>query len=491
MPSSIDRSALLRAAVAAAGLLALGAAASSAAPPPPGRCPTLSGGQEPEGAQDALPAPLREGQTVGFSELLSLRELLPPEVWKNRHVFFHEGMRLEIGPCHRVYPTTPWFAAATAEHAGRAWIDDAGNLRDYAAGQPFPPEAIDPEAPEAGTLWAWNFEQRYRGSGPVGSFRILDLPSRLGRPETYEGTFFQVRTGHRADLAESEHRVPGVKDRTWVAGGSFDEPFNARHLAWRQLRPEATEQQFSEPDDTFVYVPTMRKVRRAATQWVDGLYMPRYRVSGVDGGGGGLPFGAGEYGPQGSIQPTAALSIAATEHLRKGFVGLSLRPNAYQWRYLGEQEVLAPLNGSRPGYPESPNRNYGESGLSLGSDRWDVRWAVVIEGRARRVAEDVGYLKLYIDYQTQQPLFVVSLRPSRALLDVGILVHRFSGDLPRYPEWPERGPANVFDPVAASFFDAGEGGSGWRRESYDLKSVPVEPDKMRRMTTTDSLARGH
>jgi hypothetical protein len=37
-------------------------------------------------------------------------------------------------------------------------------------------------------------------------------------------------------------------------------------------------------------VPTMRKMRRAPSAWVDGIFMPRYRVSG-DAGGGGLPIG--------------------------------------------------------------------------------------------------------------------------------------------------------------------------------------------------------
>ena len=96
-----------------------------------------------------------------------------------------------------------------------------------------------------------------------------------------------------------------------------------------------------------------------------------------------VPFGSGQYGPSGSIQPTAGLSIAATENLRRGFVGMALRPNAYEWRLLEERPVLAPLNAKEIGYPEVPERNYGPSGLSVGSDTWDVRQAVVIEGRAR------------------------------------------------------------------------------------------------------------
>lgn len=472
--------------------LALGAAlaatpgpAGASSLPAEGACPAITGAGA-AGSDDATGIPLREGTAIGMGDLLLIRELLPPEIWKYRDVFFYEGMRLEIGPCFRRYPAGQWYDAATAANAGKARLDEKGNLRDHVAGLPFPPETIDPGDPRAGAKWAWNVELRYRGAGPVGSFRILDLPDRLGSPETYTGTFFVAATGNRADLPESEYRTPEAKNELWVAGGRFEEPFNARHLAWRQLRSLDSLESFGQPDDTFVYVPTMRKARRAATAWVDGLYTPRYLVSG-DSGGGGVPFGSNQYGPAGSIQPTAGLSIAATENLRRGFVGLALRPNAYEWRLLEERPVLAPLNATEPGYPESPARNYGPSGLSVATDTWDVRQAIVIEGRARKVVDDLGYLRLWIDAQTGQPLYVVTERPNRLGLDVGQLVHRWSGDDSKYPEWPGGGAANVFDPVAAVFFDVASGRAGWRRESYDARSVPVDPGKLREMTTTGSL----
>jgi hypothetical protein len=470
-------------------LAALAAApAARAELPDPGQCPPARPGRAGTG-EDAGVAPLREGAAIGYADLPALRDLLPPELWTHRDVFFYEGMRLEIGACFRRYPAGPWYEDATRSRAGESRLDERGNLRGHVAGLPFPADSIDPRSPGAGERWAWNLELRYRGAGPVGSFRLLDLPSRIGTPETYTGTFFLVATGNRADLSASEYRLPEASKRLWVAGGRFEEPFNARHLAWRQLRPLDSFEDFAEPDDTFVYVPTMRKARRAATTWVDGVYTPRYALSG-DAGGGPVPYGSNQYGPAGSIQPTAGLSIAASESQRRGFLGLALRPNAYDWRLVEERPVLAPLNANVPGWPVNPDRNYGPSGLSVGSDRWDVRQAVVIEGRARRVEDDVGYLRLWIDAQTAQPLYLMTERPNRLPLDVGILVHRFSGDVPEYPAWPGGGPANVFDPVAALFHEAAGGGSGWRRESYDLLSVPVDERRLREMTSTDSLGRG-
>ncbi len=114
----------------------------------------------------------------------------------------------------------------------------------------------------------------------------------------------------------------------------------------------------------------------------------------------------------------------------------------------------------------------------------------MIEGTARRKVEGVAAVVLWVDVQTQQPLYMITKRDNGLLLDVGILVHRFSGDEAGYSTWPGGEPAHVFDPVAAAFYFVPGGGSGWRRESYDVRSLPLEPAKLRRMTSTDALLKG-
>ena len=469
-------------------------AATLGAPPPAGRCPARSAlpGGVPEVDSGGLL--VEEGASLDLEQLLQLESLLPREIFTYRDVFFYEGMRMEIGSCHRRYPTAPFYAEATRAFAAQPSLDADGNLRGYTAGLPFPPESIDASRADAALRWAWNFEMRYRGAGPVGRFKLVDLPDRVGSPETYLGEFFLVKTGHRADLAASDYRLPESTRTSWVAGGKFVEPFGARGLAWRQIRPRDALGDWSKPDETFVYIPELRKARRAASAWVDGIYTPRYRVAGQNDGGL-VPFATGEggeYGPGFQMLPTGAgKSIAATEDIRRGFMGLAIRPNAYVWSLEGEREVLAPLNGNVVGWPTLPERNYGPWSLSVASDRWDVRWAVVLRGRARKEIEGVAAVTLWIDWQTQQPLYFMTQKKNGALLDVGILVHRFSGDAARYPTWPSTEPANVFDPVAAVFYYVPGGGSGWRRESYDVRSLPLEPDEIRKLTSTDELQKGH
>jgi hypothetical protein len=463
------------------------AAPALAAPPPEGRCPALNAEPGAGPAEDATPTRLPEGAVVPWASLLALRHLLPDEVWQLRHAFFHEGMRLEIGPCHRRYPTADFYARATEQFTGQAKIDADGNLRGYTAGLPFPPETIDPSAPDAAVRWAWDFEKRYRGAGPVGKFRLVDFPSRMGGVQTYEGSFFFLQSRERADLAGNGYAVPDADKALWISGGRFDEPLDARHLAWQQIRSPDAERDYNDSDQTFIYVPTMRKVRRSATPWVDGIFTPRYRVGG-DPGGGGIPSGGGEYGPTESINPTSAQSAQVTEALRRGFASLAIRPNAYVWRLHGEREVIAPLNSSHSGYPADPERNYGDSGLSFASDRWDVRQAVVIEGLAR-FRDNFKTVTIYLDYQTQQPLYFILRGDRGRIYEVGIAVHRFSGDVMAYPEFSEGVKANVFDPVAEVFYVSADD-SAWRRESYGVHSVPAPEETQRRFTSTDFLMRG-
>ena len=488
MPWNPARARLSRALAALA--LLVGGTAAQAGLPPENECPVLTNIPGASPAEDATSFRLREGMLLHFADVLLLGSLLPTEVWRNRDTFFNDGMRLELGPCHRRYATAEWYDEATKRFAGQSQVDENGNLRGYVAGLPFPPDTIDPASPDAAVRWAWNAERRYRGAGPVGKFRLVDMPSRVGGIQTYEGNWFWLQTGHRADLAESGYALPVAPDTEWVAGGYFSEPTPAWNLAWRQLRPLQTALQYDHPDDTFVYVPTMKKMRRAASGWVDGLYMPRYRVSG-DAGGGAMPIGGGIAG-QGAINPTAGESIQVTENLRRGFTGLALRPNAYNWKLLGERVVLAPINITRSGYPEDRNRNFGESGLSVGNDRWDVRYAVVIQGTLKERGLEYDVMTLWIDYQTAQPLYVVTRRHGgQQMEEVGILVSRYSGDLMKYPAWPGGAKANVFDPVAEVFYEVSEGGSGWRRESYDVVSVPPEESELRRLTSPSFLDRGH
>jgi hypothetical protein len=239
------------------------------------------------------------------AELVRLAALFPAEVWRHRDTFLPDGMRMTIGACHRRYPPPRAYREATERFAGRARLDEAGNLHDHRAGVPFPIAGLDLAASDAGARIAWDFERRHRGAGPSGRFRLTDLPAPDAEEIVSAGSWFQVQLAQRADLAATDYRATEVDAAAWMAGGRFDEPARARGLAWRQTRALDAAGAATLPDEVLVYVPSLRKVRRAATAWVDGLYLPRYAAASA-APGAVIPVIGGGRGSGGAVAAPGA-----------------------------------------------------------------------------------------------------------------------------------------------------------------------------------------
>ncbi len=472
--------------IAALALLAACFAAAPAARafevPPEGSCAARPIQFAPDGgpaAEDVVPPAWRPGELVEFDDFERLRGWLPEEVWERRDLFFFEGMLLEVGPCYRRYPAPAFFGDATQANAGKSSVDAAGNLVGYTGtGLPFAPEGIADDAPDAGLRWAWNYRYRYQGMGFRGDFRITELTKGGRGVMRFLGQLFFVPL----------HGVPGApgagRDDRFVAGGSFSAPDSARGLAWRQFQKTAAESDYLATDEVFVYLPGARKVRRAPPQQNEGVYLPSYtRGRSVDNVGMTLSDQMSDVGNP---------AISATEPIRRGFVGLVIRPNAYTWTLDGVRDVLAPANGKSRGYPSDEARNYGPSGLSLASDRWELRRAAVLRGVSKDREGTVRNVALWIDGLTLQPLYWISSRSNGAVYEVGIFTSRFSADDLIDPKWAGSGTGfGVMLPVAQSFAVAGQGG-GWLRESYALRTDPPDAEAVKDYLSTQTIGRkGH
>jgi hypothetical protein len=461
----------------ALALLLAPASARAVDVPPAGSCPpyAVSPGAGGTTEEDVVPQDFRLGEVIHLDAAERLRNYLPPEVWERRQIFFFEGMALQIGPCHRRYPAPEYFRNATAANAGKSRLDDEGNLIGYGGeGLPFAPDSIPDDAPDAGMKWAWNYRYRFQAAGFRGDFRIRHVTRRGKHVERFEGDIFLLPLhGIPESLAAGD-----ASGNRFAAGGRFEKPGDARGVAWRQFRSEQADRDFARSDEIFVYVPDSRRVRRSAPMSVEGMFMPSYtRGSSVSGGSFTLPD---------AQVSTPDPSVGVTEHWRRGFVGLLLRPNAYRFRLKRVQDVIAPINSHRLGYPADPDRSYGPSGLSVANDRWDIRRAVVIEGESKLLEQPVRRVTLYVDALTQQPLYFVSRRANGLIQEVGIFVGLYSAHDPLAPKWAGNGDDfGVIVPVAQTFVVAGEG--GWLRESYELRSDPPSASDWKRFTSTVKL----
>ncbi|MFQ5696690.1 MAG: DUF1329 domain-containing protein [Myxococcota bacterium] len=463
-------------ALALAGVLLLAVPAAAVQVPPEGACPpyAVPRGEGPvRSAEDLIPPGLVPGEVLDLDGIPKLRRYLPQEVWARRDAFFYEGMSMEVGPCHRRYPAPPFFEAATRANAGVAEIDAEGNLRHYSGqGMPFPIDSIADDAPDAGQRWAWDVRYRYLGAGFRGKFRIIHLERRGRKVERFRGTMTFLPL----------HGVPGepAAENRFAWAGRFSAPEVARGVAWRQYRSAEADRDWNRSDQLFVYVPEERRVRRAPPRGVDGLFMPSYTRGFVTGGGKLiLPM------PETSVS-TPAPSIAVAEHWRRGFVGLMFRPNAYRFKLVDVRDVIAPINSKVDGYPTHEERSYGPSGLSLASDRWEIRRAVVLEGRRKKTVGNLYDLTLWVDALTAQPLYLISHRSRGRIFEVGIFMSRFSGDAPAPGSWDGSGPGfGALLPVAESFWVIAD--QSWLRDSFALEANPLSPRSRKRVLDSFTL----
>ena len=440
-------------------------------------------------AEDVPPAPFQSGDVFEVDRLAVLENYLPRFIYENRERFFHEGMRLEIGPCFRDYAPPAFFQEATAKFRGQARLHEDGGLEAYTAGLPFAPETIEPEDEKAGLAWLWNVEHRYQGAGFRGKFRVTDLVGRIGRAEPFEGEMFKLLVSGRADLAERGYAIKESKGKQWVAGGLFYKPFDAREYAWRQYRDLEMLVEAKRSDDLHAYLPQWRRVRRLPAQQIEGLYMPSFSVGVqpnqqllVGTGDGAGVAGVGGVGGVG----------ATIETKRSGYEGLEFRPMLYQVRVMGIHDVLSPINIGEAVYPDAPERDFGPWGLSFADDRWDLRRALVLEGVANDAGgfSDTNRMILYVDLQTLQPIYMATFNAADRMSNVGIYAGRWSEDHADYPRWPDdpERPVRVIDSVGAAFANLSEAGS-WRRESWDNKATPPEDKQIRRMLSVNQLTK--
>ncbi|MDJ0865405.1 MAG: DUF1329 domain-containing protein [Myxococcota bacterium] len=464
--------------VAGAALAALEAGASPWEIPPEGSCDGGGALRGEPGVRDVPATPVAPGEVFDVTRIEALRDYFPAELWQHRDRFFHEGMRLEIGPCFRDYSPPEFFVRATESHRGTARLLENRGLEGHGGGLPFAPDTVAPEAADAGLRWAWNFAHRYQAAGFQGSFQITDLLGKIGRAEPFRGEIFRVLLARRTDRSEA---IPYAGSKAWVAGGLFSEPFNAREYSWRQYRDVAHERVQRRTDDLHAWMPQLRRVRRIPSTQVEGLYMPTFSVGATPALGGGGQ--AASVGNVGQIQTK-----------RSGFEGLEIRPLLYEWRFVGVHDVLAPINAVNAMYPVERARDFGPWGLSFASDRWDLRRALVLEASRTSVTEPSQAFRIvfYVDLQTLHPLFYLSYDRRNEPIDVGVFVGRWSEDRPNYPPWPDdpSRPVRVIDSVGAAFANLQMRGS-WRRETWEMVSVPPDDGDLRPLLSVRNLTQRH
>jgi hypothetical protein len=408
--------------------------------------------------------PFSDGEEVGFDQSEALRPWLPDAFWEHRRHYFHAGMRMRIGPTQRDYSPPAIFQEATERNRGTASLGADGSLVSYRAGQPFPVDEIDCATdPQAGTKLIWNFVHRWQGFGARARFRYTYLDRGEVLPLKYEGTTAAWLLKYRPEpqFEATAGDVFQDESRLMVVGFEVEKPSQAagtRTLTYRyadSFGPLDT----APPEDTWIYARQVRRVRKIT-------------------------------------QSQRSNAVAGTDFSFDDLFTFSGLPPQYHWRCLGEAQLLAPTNTMILAYPYRGDTDFGPSGLSFASDRWELRRAIRMEMVPRDEDHPYSRKEIWIDRQTMQPLYSFAYDRTGALWKIIHHDHRWSEDdlgevkaRVWYPGWENVPEPRDLRVVSDSILNV-QTGTGNRLDFWDSQGSAPALRELRRYIDVQRLRRG-
>jgi uncharacterized protein DUF1329 len=273
---------------------------------------------------------LKPGDTVGPHNW----QLVKGMVGENLLHRIKQGYTFKIKQGHSL-ATPKEYNAATAHYAGQVKLGATGELINYVAGLPFP--SLSSQYLQAGQELAWNFYWRWigddlkEGGGTKTGKIIRDAIEKDG-------------SERRADII---HHF--IKTRGRVTVGPKPTISGYEHIDWMQMRvdeyPRDTsgtttlEIRYVDPhreDDVYIYVPSIRRVRRAP---------PLQRCA----------------------------TLAPSEFNLDDIKSFNGKVTDFKYKFLGEKTVLGNLSQSKLPFDRKPG-----SYLPLAED-WEMIDAYVLE----------------------------------------------------------------------------------------------------------------
>jgi hypothetical protein len=298
-------------------------------------------------------AQVSPGDMIDKSSIAKVKGLVSPAVeWCVEH-----GLTMKIiAPKPIGWPAA--YKEATEKFAGQVKLAEDGlSLQGYVSGSPFP--KVDANDPKVAVKVMWNYE--YRPYPGTDDFVEYDFPAETGsvgngqpmQTERYYWIGESRRMYYNGRLyVDPKPELPnpeGIRFKEIL--GPLVAPFDLKGigaLAYRHIDP-------SKQDDTWLYVPSLRRVRRLSTaQRSDALF-------GQD------------------TDPDSYWGY-------NGHIAWS------EWKFLGEKEMLGVLHGEH--YPQK--RCEGEANFMF-CDSWEMRKQWVIEGVSKLPQYAYGKRVIFID----------------------------------------------------------------------------------------------
>jgi len=289
------------------------------------------------------------GMTLNSTNAQAATAVLPAEILK----YLAAGdFSVTVQPTTNMPPRQA-YVDATVQHYKSVVVGEE-ELQHYVAGRPFP--LLDAQDPQAALKAIWNL--RYRDQGETAQMWATNsLMNSSGGVERSQSFYFVSMYGMHRPLAADN--VP-----QWEQRGVYSKQYNlmlAPSDSEGNQMVSVTYDNTAAAQDQWAYDPKTRRMRKIV------------------------------YNPY--VAPEGGVTLIED---RSGFLGYI---HHYDWKYLGEQVVLA------PGPIRAAEPTWGGKGNWYITDPWELRRAVVIESRPKSSHPLYSRRLLYLDVQIAAPLY--------------------------------------------------------------------------------------
>jgi len=304
----------------------------------------------------AAHAQVKAGDTIGKADADKVKDLVSPGIT----FFVKHGMTIKVvDPQPIAWPKA--YKEATEKFSSQVKLAaDNVSIDNYVAGMPFP--TVDMNDPKAALKIMWNYEYRpFPGSDDFVEFEFPIFSGGLSydRPMNTERQMLlgEVRRLYfNGRLYNDPKPVYPSKDdyRFKELLGPVVAPYDLKGLGALTFRYRSA----SHQDDTWLYLPTLRRVRRlSTTQRSDALFGQDTDPDSYWGYNGHIAW--------------------------------------QEWKLIGEKEMLAVFHGAS--FPMK--RCEGGADFTF-CDNWEKRKMYVIEGKSKLPQYAYGKRMLFIDKES-------------------------------------------------------------------------------------------
>lgn len=173
------------------------------------------------------------------------------------------GYTIEIKPT-KTYRPLKEYLEATEKYSGKVRLGPNGELLNYVAGQPFP--KIDPGDPQIGQKLAWNFFYRwlgddYKTGGAVKGGKIIRAAIEKDGSERRADLVSYFMFPSTRYTSDPRPAFPGYEHIDYMQLRVDSYPRDASGTTTLEIR-------YKDPgraDDLYIYLPSIRRIRRATT----------------------------------------------------------------------------------------------------------------------------------------------------------------------------------------------------------------------------------